>query len=143
MKKVIALLLVFIMVFSLCGCGKKVSVEDIEYALKDADYWECVSDVSGLKISQCYVFSDNGSVTYLTFVDNKLGFGHRGTYSIDLEEDTIDIIFNGKIDNKQNTTVLGAEDWVFETIYYSFEDEVLRLNYPSDRANGAELQKVG
>ena len=135
-KKVVFLLFILMLSLSLCACGEKITEEDIWAELTEADYWEYSINTDLGQVSDDFTFGDSHTVIYTFFWGDNLIAGYTGTAAVRLEDNTIDLIFTGKIDSNQNMSSL--DEMKFDTLSYTFDEGEFKL-FNSD---GDELKKV-
>lgn len=120
MKKIISLMLVFILCFSLCACGSSKGMSEAVAMELNGSHWEIGQSGKGASWS----FND-GRVEITTYI---MGLEMSDTGSYEVTDKCIkfnwDEADNGRVDE----------------LYYTFENNTLRLF--SDEKMGSELRHV-
>ncbi len=117
MKKIVAVILVFVMALGLCACGVSPKIEE---KLK-TDKWAYQNTALGVSFIQVYEFLDDGEYVNTMLTENGSAVDSNGTYKI-----------------KKDKIVLRNEDGDEFVFNYQYADDKLTLT--SD--NGIQLYNV-
>lgn len=122
MKKMISLLLAFVLCLSLCACGK--TVEDIKKDVSGVWSYSWYASAVNMDCCSVYIFSNDGKVTHFTVRGDNHSEARYGTYkvqdkniAIDLDgnEIELDVAYKGNTLTLINTGDGSARD-VYEQI---------------------------